>query len=218
MSGDAISLEVTKREVNGKKVKVLRRDGFIPAVVYERGKESVMLSAAFIPLTKVWSKAGKHHLVELNISGKKQMAIIKDVDIDPRKGVLTHVAFHAVKMDEAIHAEIPVKIIGDIPAERLGYFLVHPVDHIEVKALPGDLPDVIEISGENLENVGDNLLVSQLVAPKGVEILTEGDRPVAMVEESRAQIEAEQVDEGEAGEEEAAESSDSTDAKSKEEE
>lgn len=106
--------------------------------------------------------------------------------------------------NEAVEAEIPVEITGEIPAERLGYFLVHPLDVILVKALPGDLPDKFELSGESLENPGDMLKVEDIKLDSKVEILTEPDRPIAIVEESRANLEEEEPEEAAEGETDAA--------------
>lgn len=207
MSSKAIILQAEKREITGKKVKALRRSGKVPAVVYERGQESENIIVEALPLSRVWSAAGKHHIVQLEYAGASRLTLIKDVDFDPVKGAMTHVAFHAIKQNEKVEAEIPVEITGDVPAERLGFFLVKPMTEVQVKALPADLPDKLEVSGESLENVGDSVTVADLTVPANVEIMTEPDRTLAVVEESRAEIEAaaeEEVAEGEEGAESAA--------------
>ncbi len=186
-----LSLQAEKREVTGKKVGKLRRDGQVPAVVFERGKDSENISIAEVPLGKMWQEAGKNHVVSLSYGDKKRLVMFKDVSFDPAKGRVSHVAFHAIKQNEAVEAEIPVEIVGEIPAEKMGYFLVHPLDVINVKALPGDLPEKFELSGETLVEVGDMLKVSDIKVSDKIEILIEADRPIAIVEESRANVEAE---------------------------
>lgn len=205
MGSEAIVLKAEKREVLGKKVKALRRSGKIPAVVFERGKNSDHVSVDSLPLDKAWAAAGKHHVIQLEVDGLKRMTLIKDVAFDPVKGTLTHVAFHAIKQNEKVEAQIPVEIVGEVPAEKVGFFLVRPLMEVEVKALPGDLPDKLEVSGEGLAEVGDSVTVADLKVPANIEIMTEPDRPLAMVEESRADIEAEAEEEVAEGEEGAAE-------------
>lgn len=190
MSLKAITLQAEKREITGKKVKSLRRVGKVPAVIYERGQDSEHITVEALPLSRVWSAAGKHHIVQVEYDGASRMTLIKDVDFDPVKGSMTHVAFHAIKQNEKVEAEIPVEITGDIPAERLGFFLVKPMTEVQIKALPADLPDKLEVSGETLAAVGDHLTVADLTVPANVEIMTEPDRTLAVVEESRADVEA----------------------------
>lgn len=201
MSSDEIVLKAEKREVTGKKVAKLRRDGKIPAVVYERGKDSDHIMIEIIPLQKVWLEAGKNHVIKLEIEGAKRLTLIKDVDFDPSKGNLRHVAFHAIKQNEKVEAEVPIEITGEVPAEKVGFFLVRPLTEVQVKALPADLPDKLEVSGEGLAEVGDSVTVADLKVPANVEIMEEPDRPLAIVEESRADIEAEAEAEAAEGEE-----------------
>jgi large subunit ribosomal protein L25 len=188
MSNDTISLKLTERTEMGKAVKTLRRNGFVPANIYERGHESVAVSAPFVELTKVYHQAGKHHPVELDVAGKKYLAMIKDVDTDPLKGWVRHIAFHAINKNETVTAEIPVHVVGEIPAERVSLLVLHPIDMVEVEALPANLPDELTVDGTKLVEVGDKLTVGDIVAPNGVTILTDPDHAVAVVEEPKDQI------------------------------
>ncbi len=202
MSSSDYVLQAEARDVIGKKVAQLRRSGKIPAVIYERGKNSEHIMAEINPLTKLWHEAGKNHVVSLECGGKKRLVMFKDVANDPVKGTLYHVAFHAIKQNEAVEADIPVEITGEVPAERQGYFLVYPNDVVSVKALPGDLPDKFELSAESLAEVGDMLKVEDIMLSDKFEILTEADRPLAIVEESRANVEDDtEATEGDEGEE-----------------
>lgn len=97
MSNSDLMLLAEKREIIGKKVSSLRRIGKVPAVVHERGQDSVHIMAEIIPLTKLWHAAGKNHVVNLSYETRKQMVMFKDVALDPVKGSISHVAFHAIK-------------------------------------------------------------------------------------------------------------------------
>ena len=118
--GDKITLKVENRDVHGKKVKNLRKQGITPGVVYGPGMEPSAVQADSGELARVVREAGKHTPVMLS-GAKKRIAMIKDVDYDATKhGVVRHVSFHAVKADEPVEAEVPIKLIGEgESAERL---------------------------------------------------------------------------------------------------
>lgn len=188
MSSDTITLKLTERKELGKAVKALRRDGVVPANIYERGKESIAVSANFMELTKVYGQAGKHHPVELTVGSKKYLAMIKDVDLDPVKNSLRHVGFHAVNRNEKVEAEIPVKIEGEVPAERMGLMVLQNLDTVEVEAIPGNLPDELVVDGAKLVEDGDKVTVADIKLPEGVTMLTDLDTMVADVQTPRDQI------------------------------
>ncbi len=188
MSSDTITLKLTERTEIGKAVKALRRNGMVPANVYERGHDSLAVTAPFTELTKVYRQAGKHHPVELTVGSKKYLAMIKDVDIDPIKGWVRHVGFHAINKNETVVAEIPVHVVGEIPAERMSLLVLHTLDAVEVEALPANLPDELTVDGTKLIEVGDKLSVADIVAPTGVKILTEPEQTIAVVEEPKDQM------------------------------
>lgn len=200
MSNEEIALALKEREVVGKKVKHLRRDGSVPAVIHDHGKPSVIVMAPTAELLKTYQAAGKHHAVNLTVGGKKFLAIIKDVDIDPKKKQLRHVVFNAIKADEKVQTEVPIHLEGDIPAEKAGYMVITNIDTVEIEALPKDLIDEFKVSAVSLIEIGDKLHVSDLKAPIGVTILTEPENTIAVVEETKEQISEEAGGEAEGGE------------------
>jgi large subunit ribosomal protein L25 len=215
MSSDTITLELSKREVVGKQVRGLRREGKVPAVIHNHGKESIVVDAPFVDITKVYEKAGKHHPVDLKVGSDKYLAIIRDVDLDPRKNTLRHVVFNAVRQNEKVQTEVPISIEGDSAAEKAGLMLLHQLETVDVEATPRNLPDQIVVNVESLAEIGDKISVADLKAPEGVTILTDAEHPVVAVIETPAQqseeAEAEEAAEGEASTEEAApESSEDT--------
>lgn len=182
---ESIALVAEKREITGKKVRTLRNEGFIPGTVYEKGKPSLNVRVPYIPLTKAYAHAGQGQPVELTVDKKKYLTMIKDVHIDPAKNTIMHVAFHAVNAKDPVEAEIPVHIEGEVPAEKLGNFIVRPNDHVLVKALPANLPESLNVSAEKLEEPGDHLTVADLTIPADVEMLSEPELTLATVEEPR---------------------------------
>ncbi len=218
-----VTLELEKREILGKAVKNLRHQGFVPGVIHDHGKDSIIVSAEYQALYKVYSEAGKHKPVKLTADGKNYTAIIKTVTFDPRKNSLNHVVFNAVKATQKVTTEIPIHIKLDegnetTPAERASLLVLHNLSTVEVEAPANKLPDFIEFNGEKLVEVGDHATVADLIVPAGVEIKSDPNQTIASVFEPSAVAaandaaggDAEEADtvaaesEGEAGTEEGA--------------
>jgi large subunit ribosomal protein L25 len=175
--GDKISLKVDVREVRGKKVGSLRKQGLTPGVVYGPGMEPLSIQADAVEVRKVVERAGKHSPVNLTGS-KRRIAMIKSVDYDPTKrGSIRHVAFHAVNADEPVNAEVPIRLVGEgeSPAERAGLIVLQSLEKIEIKALPTDLPETLEVSVLGLTAVGDRVTVGDIKLPSGVEVVERDD-------------------------------------------
>jgi large subunit ribosomal protein L25 len=189
MSSDSISVVLTKREVLGKGLAKLRDEGHVPAVIHNHGNESIHVMGDLVTLNKVYSAAGKHHPVEVKVDGKQHLALIKDVDFEPTKHLMRHVVFQAIKQNEEVEAEIPVVFAEvEIPAEKKSLLVLKQLDHVEVKALPKDLPDELTVDPGTLEEVGDHLTVADIKVPEGVTILTAPETSIAAVEMPKDQL------------------------------
>jgi large subunit ribosomal protein L25 len=191
MSQDSISLDLEQREVTGKAVKHLRRDGVIPAVIHDHGKPSVVVQGDALALAKIWQQAGKHHPVELKAGDQQYTALIKTAEFDPKKNQLTHVVFNAVDKNQKVEAEIPVRPRYDegnesSPAERNSLIVLSQLETVQVKATPDKLPDFLEYDAEKLIEIGDHVTVADLQVPDGVEVETEPEHSIATVYEPSA--------------------------------
>jgi len=178
--GEKITLTLQPREVHGKKVAKLRKQGIIPGVIYGHGLEPVSVQADAKILHRVVTEAGKHHPVHITIEGKKRIAMIKDVDHEPVKRAVRHVSFHAVKQNEKVTAEVPIHLIGEgeSAAEKAGLIVLQALDKIEVKALPMDLPDALEVNITELAESGDRVTLGDIKLPSGVEFLENDENAV----------------------------------------
>jgi large subunit ribosomal protein L25 len=188
---DAITLSLQKREITGKAVRALRREGLVPAVIHDHGKDSIVVSGVYMDVARAYRQAGKHHPIVVDAEGKKYTALIKRVDFDPKKNTLTHVVFNAVSANQKVEAEIPVRIKyaegnDASPAERAGLIVLHNMDSVEVVAIPTKLPDVLEFDGEKLVQVGDVATVADLIVPAGVEVKADPTQQIASVFEPSA--------------------------------
>jgi len=166
-----ISLKLDERTLEGKKLAKLRESGFIPSVIYGGKDQPIMTQSKQIETAKVVHIAGKHTPVSLSIDGKKKLAIIKSIDIDPVKRSLRHIAFHIIKQSDVITTEVPVILtgLGESAAEKAGLVILQAIEHIEIKAKPADLPESIEIKVAGLETTDDKISVGDIKLPEGVE-------------------------------------------------
>jgi large subunit ribosomal protein L25 len=209
MAQDTISLEVQPREITGKAVKHLRKDGLIPAVIHDHGKQSIIVQGDAIAMIKALKKAGKHHPIELKAGAKTYTAMIKTAEFEPRKNQLNHIVFNAVSAGQKVEAEVPVHpqyAEGNdaSPAERAGLMVITNLESVLVEALPNKLPDALYYDAEKLVEIGDHVTVADLVVPADVIIKTEAEHGVASVFEPSAVAAANDAAGGDAEPEEAA--------------
>ena len=175
--GNKTELKLEVREVHGKKVAKLRKEGMVPGVVYGASTEPISVQVASNVFEKAYRQAGKHAPVHLTIEGKKKIAMIKDVDVEPVKGTARHISFHAVKASDPVVAEVPVHLVGEgeSEAEKAGLIVLQALEKVEVKALPMDLPEAIEVSILGLKEAGDKVTLADAKLPDGVEYVEHSD-------------------------------------------
>lgn len=166
-----ITLKLDTRTIEGKKVTKLRQDGIVPSVVYGGSAKPINTQSNIVETTKVATTAGKHTPVHLTIDGKKKLAIIKSIDRDPVRRRVRHISFHAIKQNEIITTEVPIRLVGtgESEAERTGLVVLQAIEHIEIKAKPADLPEALEISIASLVTTEDKLTLGDIKLPSGVE-------------------------------------------------
>lgn len=168
-----VVLPADERTVTGKKVTGLRREGKVPAVVYDHGKSShIMVDAR--ELQKAFQTVGRSQPLELEQNGKKHLAMFKIIDRHPVKHNFRHVAFQSIKRNEKVAAEVPIHLSleegnDQTPAERNGLLALRSLDSIVVRALPKNLPEELTVNGEDLHEVGDRLTLGDIALPEGVE-------------------------------------------------
>ena len=164
-------LTLEKREIAGKKLKALRASGMIPSVIYG-GKTPVLAASEYVATEKVLLAAGYHSPIDLDVAGKKQLAIVKSVQIDSVSRKIVNVEFQAISTNEVVEATTPIVIVNfeASDASKLYHFALNQaMEEIDVKAKPADLPKELEINAEKLTNVDDKLTIADIVLPKGVE-------------------------------------------------
>ncbi len=184
------SLRAEDRKRTGSGVlKRMRREGFIPSVVYGGGSENrnVKVSAKGVR-EMLADTASTNVLVDLELDGgSNQLAFLKDLQHDPLSGKVLHADFIAVDDKTEITAQIPVSLVGEAVGVKLGGQLEQMIYSLEIKCLPKDLPETIEGDASAL-NVGDVLSVGGMSWPEGVSPTLGHEVVVALVAKTRVAL------------------------------
>lgn len=205
-----IKLSLVKRDVAGKKLASLRAAGQIPSVVYGGEAEPVLVASDYNATEKALRTAGYHSTIDLDIAGKSQMALVKNIDIDPVSRKIINVEFQAVSADKPVEATTPIVLTGfeEAEANKFHYALLQVMEEIEVKAKPSELPKELTVDASKLSNLDDKLTVADIQLPKGVELADKelsGEQVVANLYDPAAEAAAREAEAAAAKEEAAAE-------------
>ena len=196
------TLTAQHREVTGKAVNRMRKEGRLPAVVFGHGLESASVSLNTHDFEQLRRRVGQNALIDLSVDGSKTTPVlVQHVQIHPVNRRPLHVDLFAVRMSEELTVDVPLIPTGESMAvTQLGGTLLHPTEQLRVKALPDHLPQSISYSIESLIDFDSAVKVSDLEIPDDVTLLSDPDEVIATVQ--RPRIEVEEVPEAE---EEAAE-------------
>ena len=166
-------LQAEKRDETGKGVaRRLRADGRVPGVLYGQGVEPVALSVDAREMFHILhGAAGANALVDLVVDGSEHLVLAREIQRDYIHNSLIHIDFLAVSRTQMITVNVPVVETGEAAGVKEGGVVEHHLREVAVECFPQDVPDQIEIDISELE-LGDMVHVSDLVAPKGVTILT----------------------------------------------
>lgn len=194
---EKLKLKARKRDILGKKVRALRREGFMPAVLYSKGKENLALSIGQKEFNHIYKNSGGSTLINLEISDEKSKnVLVKEVARDAVKGELIHADFYEVKMTEKITAKIPLNFIGDSKAViDLSGGLITTKSEVEIECLPADLPHEIEVDISTLEDFESVIHIKDIKVPAGVEIKDDLEETLAFVEAPRTEEEMAELEE-----------------------
>lgn len=193
---DEFVLQADKREAIGKKVKGLRREGKLPAIIYGHGIDPIPISMDYRQTTRSLSSITSSSLVVVEVGGDKITTLIRDRQFDPVTGNLLHVDFLSISMTEKLRTDVGLDFVGDAPAvKNFGGVLVTGLEALEVECFPQDLPDKIDVDISVLEEIGDSLYVRDLTMPEGVELITSEDEMLILVTTPAVEPVEEEVEE-----------------------
>ena len=175
-----MDLSAKTRQITGKKVRTLRREGLVPAELYGRGLANVHLSVPMKEFTKVFKEAGENTVITLVVESEKKPAIIYHVQRHYLTGEPENIDFYQVRMDEKITAKIPLEFFGvSLAVKDKGGILNKSMSEIEVEALPNDLPHRFSVDISLLDELNKTIYVRDLAIPKGVTVLIDEETPIA---------------------------------------
>ena len=207
----SFSISARPRELRGRHLGSLRRDGVVPAVVYGHQYPSLAIETDLRELERLFHRAGRTQLIDLAVEGRRtRKVLIREMQISPRSGHAVHADFFAPNLSEKTTADVPVVLVGESPAAAAKQGVVLQVaSTVRVEALPTDLPGQITADVAVLDHVDAAITAGDLSLPSGVTLLVDPAEVVAKVSARRVreveeELEAEAAEAAE-GEEAAAE-------------
>jgi large subunit ribosomal protein L25 len=184
-------LVAQRREVTGKKVAALRRAGQLPAVVYGHGHAAEAIVVDAHEFATLRRHAGRNALVDLKVDGGRATPVLlHGVQENPRSRAVIHADFFVVKMTEEMTVDVGFVTSGEAPAvDKLGGTLLHLRETVQVRALPADLPQGLELDISGLDSFEAMLHVSDLHVPERVTVVTDAHEPLVRVQAPRLEVE-----------------------------
>ena len=190
MTKEKHEIKAENRTALGRKVKQIRKEGFIPATIYGKGLESKSVQFLTTELVKLFEEVGESTLVNLSLEKEMLPVLFRNPQYHVISGELIHIDCYKVNLKEKISAMVPIEFIGESQAVKNGNTLVTVTDEIEIEALPADLPEKIEIDLSALETLESVINVADIkIDTEKLEIKTDKEQLIAKVEEPRVEEE-----------------------------
>lgn len=190
------TLEAQPRTIIGKKVRFLRRQDLIPAVIYGFGGEPVHISCPRRPLEIVLGHAGGTHVINVSVDGASHATIVREVQRDViRRSDIMHVDFLRVDLTKTLRTEVPIVLVG-APKLANELQLQQNITAIEVECLPTSIPEHIEVNITNLTTAGAHITVGDLPALDGVQLLADPTEVIVRIATLAAQTDEEETTDG----------------------
>lgn len=167
------------RTVVGKQVNRLRRDGWIPAVVYGQNAP-LHIQLENLTLRRVLREVGTTHLLDIDVAGNPRTVLVREIQKHVTRGDLLHVDFLEVNMSSTVTLEANLVLVGKIPADLAAYGAIElAIRSVELECLPDALVSEIQVNASQIQSADDTIFVKDLEAPAGVKILDDPETVVA---------------------------------------
>jgi large subunit ribosomal protein L25 len=182
-----MQLKASTRQLLGKRSRRLYREGKLAAIVYGHNIEKpTPLQLDRLEFQKVFMKSGRTHLVDLVLDGKTEKVLVREIQTHPRRLGPIHVDFYQVNLQEKIQVEVPIHLVGESAAVKRGDAdVLQPLHEIRVECLPSDIPEGFEVDITPLEEIEQELRVSDISVPKGVTVLEDPEELVVKIVHKR---------------------------------
>jgi large subunit ribosomal protein L25 len=200
---DKVSIVVQPRDVTGSRAaRRLRKSGLIPGVLYGHGNEATVFAVDPHDLRAALSTgAGSHAVLAVTVKGhkKEHNAIIKEMELDRVKSVVTHIDLQEIRLDETIETTVAVSFEGEAKGVKAGGMLDESTREVTVKGLVTAIPEHLVVDVSELD-MNETLQVADLVVPEGIEIMADPEEVLCSVLPPRKVEEEEGVEGEEAAE------------------
>ena len=184
---DSLTLPASKRDILGKKVRFLRRQGITPTHLFGHDLKSLALQCDTAEVQRMIAQAQATRLINLEIEGEKQprRIVIREIQRAEPSGQLLHVDFYQVHKTERITVDIPIVLVGEAPAlKEKGRLLTLGVTSLSIECLPAKLPSQIEVDLSSLEELGQTIRIRDLILSPDITVITGPDQLVVKVSEA----------------------------------
>ena len=179
---EEITLCALPRTVVGKKVKRIRREGWVPMALYGPGFDPELFQANDFEAKRMLDAAGMTSLISLQVEGRQEpcRVLVREIQRDVLTDALLHVDLYRVSMTQKITTEVPIELVGKSPAAaEAGVMLLTLMDRVEIECLPTDLVPALKLDTSLLQNMDDVLLVKDIAVPESITVLAKDDEVVA---------------------------------------
>jgi large subunit ribosomal protein L25 len=177
-------LKAQIRDIFGKKVKKLRKEGFIPGEVYGHNVSNKHIFVSKKDFLKVFKEAHENTVIQLDLDGEKIPVLISYVGYNYLNGEVETVDFHQLKMGEKIEVNVPVELKGESQASKKGFMVIKTLNEIRVLVSPTSIPHSFEIDVTSLKDLGDKITVKDVKFPQDIKVLVPSDTVIVSVVES----------------------------------
>jgi len=198
---EKVVIKAEPRVVTGKKVKLLRNEGKLPAVMYGAHFEAKPIVLDRHEASSILNRLSSSSIVTIDLEGEEHAALVREKQRDYLKDEYLHVDFQVVSLTEKIRTDVAINFVGTAPAvKELNALIVAGITNIEVECLPQDLPEKIDVDVSNLREIGDAIYLKELSPLPNVTYLTNPEELIAVIsavkEEVTEEVVAEEVAEG----------------------
>ncbi|HZA23036.1 MAG TPA: 50S ribosomal protein L25 [Dehalococcoidia bacterium] len=198
MTTQAVKLELQPREILGKKVKQLRREGIIPVHLYGPDMEPRFLQCEHREVLRALARSGGTTPILVSVQGERseQLTFAREIQWHPVRGDVLHVDFLAVRVTQRVTAQVPINLVGESPgAKEAGGSAIQQLRELTIEALPLEIPSEIEVNLEELTDPNGTIRAGDLVLPPNVAMLTDPEDVVVRIEVTREEEVEEEVEE-----------------------
>ena len=197
---EKLILNATRRDIKGKKVGQLRREGKLPAVIYGHHMEPQAILLDLKETSRGLRSLSRSSLVTINLDGVEHASLVREKQRDFIRGTLLHVDFQAVSLTEKIRTKVGIELVGISPAVKdFNGIVVANITEMEVECLPQDLPEKVVVDISKLKQIGDHILLKDIVLSTKVEVFGDPEEAVVLITTSKEKEEEVTEEAGEIG-------------------